>query len=237
MKTRCIPKTFDTIEYLGYQNLLVGGCSFTYNINDHHCSHWPYYVRDLGGFAEVYDCSMPGAGNQQISTSIEWALETNNFDPTDTMIIVMWSGHTRSGYLTSAMSKEEFQYSYAPNIWYQLLSTNTQTSMRSVQAMENYLYVLNLKTYLTQQKYPHVFLDFLDYSLPNRGASFDIVKHLPSKLSKKYQSWFAPIDSIYRYCVRNSMLSNDDFHPSTDGNLAWTREVLMPWLAANFDPV
>lgn len=234
MKIRSITKTFDTVKALGYKNLIVGGCSFTYNNSETTTVAWPYYLRDIGGFNQVYDCSIPSAGNQQISSSVQWALENHSFDPADTMVIAMWSGHTRSGHLRSAArEKAEFNYRYQSDVWYHPSLVNNDEALRSAQTLKNYLDVLNLKTYLTQQKYSHVFLDFMDYSLPNRANSFDITEHLPLALRKKYQSWFAPIDSIYRHCLRNDLLHSDDYHPSPDGHLSWVKTVFMPWLATN----
>jgi hypothetical protein len=236
MKTRVIHRVFDIVQGLGYENLVVGGCSFTYNINELHSSQWPYYLRDLCGFADVYDCSLPGAGNRQIATSVQWALETQAFDPNNTLVVAMWSGHTRLGSFNDA-SQNGFQYSYAPNVYWNNNKQQASTALRPAQSVENYLHVLGLKTYLEHQKYPHVFLDFVDYSIPNRSNSFDITQYLPETLAERYRSWFANIDSIYKFCVQNDLLDVDDFHPNSDGHLAWTRQVLVPYLTANFDAV
>lgn len=232
MKTRDIHRTFEPLCNLGYQNLVVGGCSFTYNINNEHSSQWPYYVRDLAAFEEVYDCSVPGAGNQQIATSVQWALETSAFDPADTFIIVMWSGNTRYGKITN-LPGHKFVYEYAPNVYWNTGLQINQEPMQAAQSVENYLHVLSLKTYLEHYSYPHIFLNFVDYTIPDRSNSFDIAKHLPDALAERYLSWFANCECIYRYCVRNNLLDQDDFHPSSAGHLAWSRDVLVPYIKSN----
>ena len=64
------PRSFDVECDLGYQNLIVSGCSFTKNFNKNCVHTWPYYLRDLGGFKNVWDSSCPGAGNNHIARSI-----------------------------------------------------------------------------------------------------------------------------------------------------------------------
>jgi lysophospholipase L1-like esterase len=41
---------------------------------------------------------------------------------------------------------------------------------------------------------------------------------------------FTKIVTPYEFAVKNDMLADDDFHPSPDGHLNWTREVLLPKL-------
>lgn len=94
-----IKKQFDTIADLGINYLIVSGCSFTYNNHDSFAASWPYYLKDLGGFTQVLDCSLPGAGNQHISNSLLWALNIDQPDPKNSLIVVMWSGNDRDDYI------------------------------------------------------------------------------------------------------------------------------------------
>ena len=75
-----------------------------------------------------------------------------------------------------------------------------------------------------------MFLDYLDRSLPSLTVDFDIVPYLPAELAQRYRSWFAPVDNIYAWCLRQDLLAHDDFHPSPDGHLTWTDRVLIPYL-------
>ena len=36
--------------------------------------------------------------------------------------------------------------------------------------------------------------------------------------------------NFYRFCLYHNLMSEDDFHPSPDGHLTWTRECLLPSL-------
>ena len=99
-KTRSdIKKQFNTVHDFGIKNLIVSGCSFTYNSLDTTSLTWPYFLRDLGGFDQVLDTSLPGAGNSHISNSLIWALEMDQPDPATSLVIVMWSGHDRDDYI------------------------------------------------------------------------------------------------------------------------------------------
>jgi hypothetical protein len=94
-----IKKQFDTVHNFDIKNLIVGGCSFTYNNHETSAVTWPYYLRDLGGFEQVLDCSLPGAGNSHIADSLQWALEVDRPEPADSLVIVMWSGCDRDDYI------------------------------------------------------------------------------------------------------------------------------------------
>ena len=84
-----IKKQFDTIADLGIDNLIVSGCSFTHNNYNSSAVKWPYFLKDLGGFKQVLDCSLPGAGNQHISNSLLWALNIDQPDPKNSLIVVV----------------------------------------------------------------------------------------------------------------------------------------------------
>jgi hypothetical protein len=96
-KTRKLAKQFTTTYSTEFKNLLVSGCSYTFNNSENHICSWPYYLRDLAGFNEVYDCSQSGAGSNHIFNSIINEIETNiNINIQDTLVIIMWSGLTRT---------------------------------------------------------------------------------------------------------------------------------------------
>lgn len=253
MKTRQIPKQFETDTNLGYKNLIVGGCSFTYNNSETCAITWPYYLRDLAGIDQTYDCSLPGAGNYHICLSTIWALETNNFDPRDTLIIVMWSGHNRDDAIMSVKSLNTYPmtFSYNDSVVsgisggnYPESNGNTQNQsikdidqIKTVESrtVENYLYVSILYNYLLQKQYNFLFLDYLDRSIPNLGYDFQICDYLDDNLKSKYRNMVEySVENLYRYAIKNDLLTTDDFHPSPDGHLAWTKEHLLPFLKSNY---
>jgi hypothetical protein len=96
-------------------------------------------------------------------------------------------------------------------------------------AVENAIWKIQLKRYLDACGYQSIFVDFLDPAIPNRTNNFDIVKFLPDTIKETYSSIMDPVQDMYSFCLKRMLLSDDDFHPSPDGNLAWTREILIPY--------
>jgi hypothetical protein len=244
-----ILKQFDTAIDLNYKNLVVSGCSFTHNNSDSIPCSWPVYLRDLGGFDNVANLGLPGAGNNHIANSTHWHLENNQYDNKDTLVIVMWSGNDRDDSIVSIDSLNNYPMRFyynkhtvtgisggsaadsSGNIskdYFKLLQANKTHETRAV---ENYLLVSGLHHYLTAKQFKFVFLNYVDHSVPHRTQDFDITPHLPKELQQRYKSMFADIDNIYHWCLLQDLLSKeDDFHPSPDGHLNWTRDVLLPYL-------
>lgn len=235
-----IEKQFDTVHNFGMKNLIVSGCSFTYNNHETSATTWPYYLRDLGGFDQVLDCSLPGAGNHHIANSLQWALEVESPNPMDSLVVVMWSGCDRDDYICPEenIKPYPFKFNYSKNIVSAIsggsindaLSSLAQTKNLDSRAIENYLYINGLWNYLKNLGYPFVFLNFLDGNLPSRTRHFDITKHLPTAIKNQYNSMLTKITDPYTWALKNNLLTDDDFHPSPDGHLDWTQKVLLPKL-------
>ena len=113
-----IQKQFETVFDFNIKNLIVSGCSFTHNNSMSASVTWPYYLRDLGGFENVLDTSLPGAGNYHISNSLIWALESESTDPKQSLVIVMWSGNDRDDWITpvSNINQYPFEFKYSDNV-------------------------------------------------------------------------------------------------------------------------
>ena len=244
-----IKKQFDSIVDLGFKNLVVGGCSFTYTLPGIKMpTTWPYYFRDLATFQEVFSCAMPGVGNYFISQSVIWGLETNKLPLDQTLVVVMWSGHDREDAIFSSNAIDNnanYVYNYTNNVchgttggssrngdgnthWFGYRDIHKFKSLES-RAVENAIWKIQLKRYLDACGYQSIFVDFVDPAVPNRTSNFDIVKFLPDTIKETYSSIMDPVQDIYSFCLKRMLLSDDDFHPSADGNLAWTREILIPY--------
>lgn len=248
MQKNSIKKEFDSITDLGFKNLVVSGCSFTHTLSSKVPTTWPYYFRDLATFQEVFSCAVPGAGNYFISQSVIWGLETNKLPPDQTLVVVMWSGHDREDGIFSSNAIDNdsnFVYHFTNNVshgmtggssrngdgntrWFGYRDIHKFKSFES-RAVENAIWKIQLKRYLDACGYQSIFVDFLDPAVPNRTNNFDIVKFLPDTIKETYSSIMDPVQDIYSFCLKRMLLSNDDFHPSPDGNLAWTREILIPY--------
>lgn len=243
MKTRDIGKTFDLIKNLGYKNLLVSGCSFTYNNSEEHSVTWPYYLKDFCGFETVYDCSLPGAGNYHILQSNMWTIENKNLNPEDTLVIVMWSGFFRDDFIINydMLDDYPFVFNYTKNTSSAISNSIAgsddlkQYKSEESRAIENFLYINSLSNYLQNKKFKFLFFNYLDYTLPNRSGEKDIVDFLPQDIQTKLDKIIDNnIENIYRFSLKNNLLDSDDFHPSPDGHMQWTKKHLVPYLLDNF---
>jgi hypothetical protein len=90
-----------------FPKMLVSGCSFTHNFPNNRVVNWPYFLRDLADIKDVYDVSLPGGGCQHIFNSVINEVERNpDIDPRDTLILVMWSGLSRTDIIAETATVE-----------------------------------------------------------------------------------------------------------------------------------
>ena len=246
-----IQKQFETFFDFGIKNLLVSGCSFTYNRSVSASVAWPYYLRDLGGFETVLDTSLPGAGNFHISNSLIWALESESINPEQSLVIVMWSGSDRDDWITpgSNINQYPFEFKYSDNVMSAITGGASAESRGNTKiqhkdffavqtpesrAIKNYLIITNTWHYLQNKGFRFVFLNFNNLTLPSRTKHFDIKKYLPKKPCDNLDHMIEPIIDPYTWALKNDLLWTDDFHPSPDGHLSWTKYVLLPHLKSRF---
>lgn len=255
MQKHNIKRNFETTVDLGFKNLVVGGCSFTVTSNgDTVPTTWPYYLRDLASIREVFSCAIPGAGNYFISQSIMWGIETKKLHPDDTLIVVMWSGNNREDEIFSSDaidSDSNFVYQFTDKVCHGLTGQATRNGDGNTQwfgyrdihkfksfesrSIENAIWKIGLKRYLNGLGYQSIFVNFLNPAFPSRTNDFDIVKFLPDTIKTTYSSIMDPLQDMYSFCLKKMLLGDDDFHPSPDGHLAWTRDVLLPYCKIKFD--
>lgn len=252
MKKRNIPKTFQTLHNLNYKNLLVSGCSFTYNNSDEHSATWPYYLRDLGGFENVLDCSMVGAGNQHILNSVLYALESEKINPQETLVIIQWAGHDRDDYVIAPENLNDypFRYYYSSDSVAGItggegvVNFKDKDTIQKLQVMknhasrsiENFVRIKSLHSYLKTKGFPFIFFEYRDYKLPGRDNNFDPKPYLSKPAEKEYRNMMTEFsENFYKHCIKNDLLEDDDFHPNPDGHLSFTRNVLLPDLIKILD--
>lgn len=247
MKIRSILKQFDTIHNFGFTNLIVGGCSFTYNNSENHSCTWPYYLRDMGGFSEVYDFSMVGGGNMHIKNAMIYGLEKAKLDMNDSLIIVQWAGHDRDDYIIDPIHVNHYPFKY----YYEdqavvgitggeaIANFSDSTPIQKLQAMktplcrsiENFVTIKSLESYLKVNQYKFLFFEYRDYNLPGKDSNFDPKNYLNDDCKAQYAKMMTVIpDNFYRYCLYHDLMMPDNFHPSPDGHLQWTRDCFLPFL-------
>lgn len=231
---------------LGLKYLVVSGCSFTYNNNELHASTWPYILKDLAGFQEVLDCSLPGAGNNHICQSLIWALSCDLPPPEQTLVIVMWSGNDRDDCIMSHNNLNEYpmRFYYGEDAVTGLTGGFARTHGNCIngidilgkiksnqsRAIENYLYMSQAESWLAHHGYDFVFVDYLDRKKYQPGMDFDIDQYLPIKQKLHKQSMMAPIVDLYSWAKENGGFCEDGFHPNFESNLSWTEKILIPHL-------
>jgi hypothetical protein len=251
MKIRTIARQFETIHDFRIQNLIVGGCSFTYNNHETAACTWPYYLRDLGGFEQVYDFSMVGGGNTHTRNAMIYGLEKQPIDPATSLVIVQWAGNDRDDYIIDPAAVNDFPFTYFYEKDAMVGITGGQDianlkdpgPIRSISSLknktcrsiENFVNILSLKTYLTCLGYESVFFEYRNYTLPGRDNNFDPRLYLPEEIANRYDDLMDVMPKNFqKFCLYHNMMEQDDFHPSIHGHLKWTRESLIPYLINHY---
>lgn len=241
-----------------FSHLVTAGCSFTTVEHENYSSSWPEYLRDRMDIKNVYTLGRYGAGNRQISSSLVWFLENHQLDPAETLVIVMFSGNDRDDEIVDLKCVKEPDnpltvYNYTSsvvgattgglttgnfgNTRLELGFKKVMTQIKSLEsrAVENYLHVINTYNYLENNRYPMILTRFLDTSQPSRSRDFDIAKYLPETLGDRIDNILdKDLTNIYTWCLKNDLLSVDDFHPDLAGYLSWTDNHLIPYLIKKF---
>lgn len=240
------PKTFAVEHELGFCNLVVGGCSFTNNFDTEHIHAWPFYLRDLGGFADVYDTSCPGAGNSHIHRSIITCIDTNDLDADNTLVVVMWSGYDRDDFIVDPRScdkrsPDHYAYTDHASLGFTgglLGDSNLLVNVEPIKkiksnasrSLENYIAIRSLSTYLQAQGFKHVFCEF---STPGqmKDNNFDPAVYLPQSLQVPFVNMVRELaPNLGDWAIPDLKNTQDGYHPDAEHHLAWTRSVLLPFI-------
>lgn len=240
-----------------YKHLVASGCSFTTNehVPDKSDYAWPNILaRDTG--MTIHNLATSGAGNQHISKSIMVYLERENLPTEDTLVIAMWSGVGRIDFAVSADLDPRpyypWNYYYTPQCrlqqgghWWNLrkdkfinrmLIDYTKFQDDFTMALDTWLAMTSLSSYLKARNVCHYFTSFLHYGTNKiyfDAAHVDL-DHTLAKMNLKidYSDWLdlAPCDYFGDWCRDRKLITDDGFHPGLEGPLRWPAEVLMPLL-------
>jgi len=249
MKTRQLDKVFQTITELPFSNLFVSGSSFTYNNSEKHRITWPYYLQDLGNINQVYDSSMPGAGNYHIAFSLIWTLENIPHTIDDTLVIVMFSANDQDDCIIDKDSLNDYPwvFNYSESVvtgisgGSNLGNTGNHECRCMVhektnqsRAIENFLYKIILKNYLENKKYNFLLLDYMHPNSVARDSNFNMHKYLNKNIKNKLSDLSICNEYLYDFVVKHDLLDDDNYHPSPQGHLEWTKQCLMPTILKKF---
>jgi hypothetical protein len=255
-KIRAIAPQFLSTHTSRFKKLLVNGCSYTWNNSESTAVTWPYYLRDMAGFDQVYDCSQGGSGSSHIFHSTINEIETNqNISPEDTLIVINWSGLHRVDVISQKntdiwIDATNHAYNfYLDNRYCYFDNFITLPFFRPYQKSKTLLddlvvqfykivsddgqiiasatQILALFEYLKNKKYTTVFLYF-ETTLKKELA---MIKN--DFLSNAVISKIADVKSIGEYANEKLLRIPGDGHPSPDAHLGWTKEHLIPYLESN----
>lgn len=167
------------------KNLVVNGCSYT---QDGELGRfWGQVLRDEVNPEHYCNLARGGAGNFYIANSTIEYLETQNLDPTETMVVVMWSGTGRKDMRIAGSWYYHLQEQYRYGVKaeqddnYYIFSgglTNSWTANSVTKEMFTWLYkvsdpqtlckdsimhFINLENYLKVKGYQYLFTSYCNY--------------------------------------------------------------------------
>jgi len=233
-KIRNLNRSFPQRYKSNFKNLLVSGGSVVYNNSEDHLCSWPYYLRDIGGFAEVYDCAQAGSGITHLFNSIINEIEINkNFNARDTLVILMLNDfaitdtiatqditrpwHKQSNYdfndkfSSLTLFKGPFKEKSSSSLEKLCLEYAKHVDM-DAQIYENLIKMRALRAYLNEKKFTYVLLSWQKSYLP------------------EVNDYLVQIEELDTWTERHQMRIPNDGHPTPDAHLRWTNEILIPWL-------
>jgi hypothetical protein len=231
-------------------NLLVAGCSYTWNNSEEHACTWPYYLVDSLGFNQVYDCSQSGSGpDLTFNSVINEILTCPTIQPDNTMIIVMWSELSRTDVITN-LDRDIKNYHnmslYQLNDFYCNFSIFNDTDSRdtlldklsyqykrlvpfSAQQYQSLLKIIGLSAFLDKMKFKYMFISAWPVDQENL-----LKNHIPKKVIDNAINLFDPVMSLDHYAGLHQMRIPNDRHPTPDAHLKWTKEHLVPAIYKKF---
>ena len=242
-KIRTLPRVFAQTHRTNIKNLLVSGCSMVWNNSEHDVCSWPYYLRDLAGFEEVYDCSQSGAGTNHIFNSVINDIETGKVDVSSTLILIMWSQLSRSDVVAEKvvtqlwhhMSNYHFSDRFATlslfnNVTGNEILDDLCRDYKKIVSLESQIYesalkILALHHYLCSKNAKFFFLCW-----QNPGPELGLISS--DTLAQKVKNLIEPVKFLEPFARDNNMLEPCG-HPSPDGYLTWTKQYLMPFLKSH----
>jgi len=239
-KTRSLPRIFTQTHNTKIQNLLVSGCSMVWNNSEKDICSWPYYLRDLAGFEEIYDCSQSGAGTNHIFNSVINDIETGKVDISSTLILIMWSGLSRTDVIAESditqpwhhMSNYHFSDRFATLSLFNKVTGNEILDAlcrdyKKIVSLESQIYESSLKILALHHYLSSKHAKFFFLCWQNPGPELGLISN--DILAQKVMNLIAPVKLLEPFARSNDMLEPCG-HPSPDGYLAWTRQHLIPFL-------
>lgn len=239
-----------------FPKILVTGCSFTHNFPDNLVTSWPYFLRDLADIQQVYDVSDAGSGSQFHFNSIINEIETNpEIDAKDTMVMVMWSGLSRTDVIAETRVVEPFVHRLVPGFRdrndrtdgiYRFDHRFSSMHIADFPIMKNdpdpvarmqrsYKLVIDTDAQVLQSMLNIVAL--AGY-LESKGFTWMFMSwkdpqpdldRVPGELAQRVHKLMQTVLPIGDYALSQNQLDSTQ-HPTVEAKLAWTQNYLIPAL-------
>jgi hypothetical protein len=228
-------------QYSCPQKILVtSGCSFTSStLQLDTAASWPGYIVDRCRFGQGIDYSYPGADNEYIGDSILYHFDqVPDSEIKKYMVIIMWTRiATKTGLIVATekiISNDVFKTMHLGNTIYERITDNNNISSQEI-ATQSVKKMLEVFSYLKRRKISFVFTIYSNIIFPpfsRWSKAFYIADNVDSLLLTELQSlpWI-PLQHrnfLCDYAFENNYLSEDGFHPTVEGNLFWTDNILLP---------
>ena len=247
-----IERTGPVIRDLGWRNLVVSGCSFTATANTTQATTWPWFLRDAGGFEQVQDLSVAGAGNQHIHHSVIWCLEQQpELTPADTFVAVMWAAYDRDDVIADPAAITDHyagaQQAYSEHAGLLLtggsggtgnglkdLSGLTESRNLTSRSIDTYIHMRSLEQYLRSRGFHYVFTEHMRPQTYYESG-FDPSMYLAPPWTRCDVSaeFLRMTRQVVPQVGNYARTESDGFHLPAAAHKAWVQDVLLPVLAVN----
>lgn len=233
-------------------NLVVSGCSFTLWIYE----TWPDYLKNLLPNTVLHQLAHPGAGNYYIRKSVINHITANSLDPADTLVLVMWSGISRrdievsrnfidfnlynkkdtknigtSFFISSGGELGGWRGSPIVEDYYESLYKMTDKKIHLSNTLDN---ISMLESFLIHKRIKYYFMSYTDNFVSKHewegddySAYYCDPEYCHDELINK--NWIFLDDartSLYNFAKTAKMLSDDDFHPTTEAHELFANRIV-----------
>jgi hypothetical protein len=239
------------------KKILVAGCSFTANPHPVPIT-WGNILANRCGI-EIINLGIPGAGNTHIANSVQLYLEKNKIDHNDVFIIIMWTGIERIDWITDRTKSQGNEYPFpyyydeyneltVGGAWWgagnkshldKTLRTYSKYQSNESLALNSWLAMNSLSSYLKLNKYSYVYTSFFNYFRDSEIPEHWWINYRTElnklNLTLDQQEWLPLADEEYLgdYVTQHNLLDNDGFHPSVSGHELWLENILIPNIKEN----
>lgn len=223
--------------------LITSGCSFTDSTD---CTttptSWPGYVKDRCGFSYVINVASSGNGNDYISTSIVNQIESmSKEDLNKCMVLIVWTGIDRQESPTYEKNITNLQ-GHIDGVHFrrsQMSHVLVDIDVSRGEALRSWKNIIMMQNYLKNKDIPFGFGFYINVFDPPFLPRRDLTKEFPGLLDPikidqlRNCNWFhRPKDSFFEWVFyqKDNLFLPDGFHPTLDGHLSWTDNILLPGL-------